>query len=91
LGQPAQQRQPQALTDQGYHIIHWSDGDLTYWAASDLNEVELREFVDTDAGSTRHIIARKARPPGVARRHTRCGAGGCNKTVTDLGSCTNTS
>jgi anti-sigma factor RsiW len=39
-------RLPQALTDQGYHIIHWSDGDLTYWAASDLNEMELREFVD---------------------------------------------
>jgi anti-sigma factor RsiW len=36
----------QALTDQGYHIFHWSDGDLTYWAASDLNEAELREFVD---------------------------------------------
>jgi anti-sigma factor RsiW len=39
-------RLPQALTDQGYHIIHWSEGDLTYWAASDLNDIELREFVD---------------------------------------------
>jgi anti-sigma factor RsiW len=39
-------RLPQALTDQGYHIMHWSDGDLTYWAASDLNEMEFREFVD---------------------------------------------
>jgi anti-sigma factor RsiW len=39
-------RPPQALTLQGYHVLHWSDGDLTYWAASDLNEAELREFVE---------------------------------------------
>jgi anti-sigma factor RsiW len=35
---------PQALTVQGYQVLHWSDGDLTYWAVSDLNEEELREF-----------------------------------------------
>jgi anti-sigma factor RsiW len=39
-------RPPQTLTTQGYHVIHWSEGDLTYWVASDLNEAELREFVD---------------------------------------------
>jgi anti-sigma factor RsiW len=39
-------RSPRALTLQGYHVIHWSDGDLTYWAASDLNEEELRQFVE---------------------------------------------
>ena len=39
-------RPPRTLTDQGYHVIHWSEGDLTYWAVSDLNEAELREFVD---------------------------------------------
>jgi anti-sigma factor RsiW len=39
-------RPPQTLTEQGYHVLHWSDGDLTYWAVSDLNEAELREFVD---------------------------------------------
>jgi anti-sigma factor RsiW len=38
-------RSPEMRTIQGYHVIHWSDGDLTYWAASDLNEAELREFV----------------------------------------------
>jgi anti-sigma factor RsiW len=43
-------RPTQVLTDQGYHIIHWSDGDLTYWAISDLNEMELREFVDRIKG-----------------------------------------
>jgi anti-sigma factor RsiW len=37
---------PRTLTTQGHHVIHWSEGDLTYWAVSDLNEAELREFVD---------------------------------------------
>jgi anti-sigma factor RsiW len=39
-------RPPQALTVQGYHVLHWSDGDLTYWAVSDLNAAELREFAE---------------------------------------------
>jgi anti-sigma factor RsiW len=39
-------RPPRTPTTQGYHVIHWSEGDLTYWAVSDLNEAELREFVD---------------------------------------------
>jgi anti-sigma factor RsiW len=50
---PAADRSPQSprtLTLQGYHVIHWSDGDLTYWAASDLNEAELREFVELIRG-----------------------------------------
>jgi anti-sigma factor RsiW len=34
-----------AMTRQGYHLIHWTEGGLTYWAVSDLNEKELDEFV----------------------------------------------
>jgi anti-sigma factor RsiW len=34
----------QSLTHQGYHVIHWADGGMTYWAVSDLNEKELGEF-----------------------------------------------
>jgi len=30
---------------QGYHLIHWSDAEMTFWAVSDLNEKELMEFV----------------------------------------------
>jgi anti-sigma factor RsiW len=30
----------------GYHIIGWKRGGLRYWAVSDLNEAELREFVE---------------------------------------------
>jgi anti-sigma factor RsiW len=29
---------------QGYHLIHWSAGGMTFWAVSDLNEKELTEF-----------------------------------------------
>ena len=36
---------PAALSRQGYHLIHWTEGGLTYWAVSDLNEKELEEFV----------------------------------------------
>jgi anti-sigma factor RsiW len=35
-----------AMTRQGYHLLHWSRGGLGYWAVSDLNEGELREFAD---------------------------------------------
>lgn len=29
----------------GYNLIHWSHGGMTFWAVSDLNEKELMEFV----------------------------------------------
>jgi anti-sigma factor RsiW len=28
----------------GYNLIHWSHGGMTFWAVSDLNEKELMEF-----------------------------------------------
>ncbi len=30
---------------QGYHVIHWTKGGMTYWAVSDLNIDELQAFV----------------------------------------------
>ena len=29
---------------QGYNVIHWTNAGMTFWAASDLNEMELMEF-----------------------------------------------
>jgi mycothiol system anti-sigma-R factor len=29
---------------EGYHLIHWSDGDFTYWAVSDVNVNDLQSF-----------------------------------------------
>jgi anti-sigma factor RsiW len=39
------QAPPRSLTVQGYHVVYWTTGDLAYWAVSDLNVDELREFV----------------------------------------------
>ena len=35
---------PATVTQQGYHLLHWTAGGYTCWAASDLGLVELREF-----------------------------------------------
>ncbi len=32
------------LATNGYNVVHWSHGGMTYWAVSDLNETELKEF-----------------------------------------------
>jgi anti-sigma factor RsiW len=31
-------------TRQGYNLLHWTQGGMTYWAVSDLNNAELQEF-----------------------------------------------
>lgn len=36
---------PSAQTRNGYHLQTWTSGEMTYWAVSDLNETELRQFV----------------------------------------------
>jgi anti-sigma factor RsiW len=38
--------EPRALTRQGYQMLHWSRGGMSYWAVSDLNAAELRTFAD---------------------------------------------
>jgi anti-sigma factor RsiW len=32
-------------TRHGFHMIRWTNSKMTFWAVSDLNEVELQEFV----------------------------------------------
>jgi len=29
---------------EGYHLVHWSDADFTYWAVSDVNTADLQGF-----------------------------------------------
>jgi len=31
---------------QGYNVVHWADGRMTYWAVSDLNAADLKAFGD---------------------------------------------
>jgi anti-sigma factor RsiW len=35
---------PQTVKRQGYTIVHWSEGDMTFWAVSDLEPAHLTEF-----------------------------------------------
>ena len=35
---------PSTGTRQGYHLLHWTAGDYTYWAVSDLGIPELADF-----------------------------------------------
>jgi anti-sigma factor RsiW len=34
----------QTITRQGYHVIHWANEGMTYWAVSDVNEKDLEDF-----------------------------------------------
>ena len=34
------------LERQGYHLAHWNDNERAFWVVSDLNEAELRQFVE---------------------------------------------
>lgn len=35
---------PDATMRQGYHLLHWTTPEYTYWVVSDLGMAELREF-----------------------------------------------
>ena len=35
---------PRTVERQGYNIVHWSKGDMTFWAISDLESAQLNEF-----------------------------------------------
>jgi anti-sigma factor RsiW len=36
---------PTAFTRRGYNVLSWTHHEMRYWAVSDLNETELRQFV----------------------------------------------
>ncbi len=42
-------------TKQGYNVIHWSQVGMEYWAVSDVNQGDLREFV--------RLVREGSRPP----------------------------
>jgi anti-sigma factor RsiW len=35
---------PKMETRQGYHLVHWTQSGMSYWAVSDLNPAELQQF-----------------------------------------------
>ena len=42
---PTAARSPSPSVQQGYNLLNWQDGDLQFWAVSDVNRVKLEEFV----------------------------------------------
>jgi anti-sigma factor RsiW len=36
----------ESMRRQGYNLIRWDKSGMEYWAISDLNEAELRQFAD---------------------------------------------
>lgn len=39
-------RPPETLACRGYHLRHWTQGGMSFWAVSDLNEADLQKFVE---------------------------------------------
>jgi anti-sigma factor RsiW len=37
---------PTAATRRGYNVLSWTNNSMNYWAVSDLNQTELREFTE---------------------------------------------
>jgi anti-sigma factor RsiW len=44
--QPGEELKEKMLNRQGYHLIRWSHGGMTYWVVSDVNEMELKDFTE---------------------------------------------
>jgi anti-sigma factor RsiW len=42
----------QTLSKQGYHVLHWHDAGMTFWAISDLNSAEFKVFAETYADAS---------------------------------------
>jgi len=38
----------ETLARQGFQLVHWQQGGMTYWAISDLNAAELAEFAELE-------------------------------------------
>src|SRR6266576_1968580 len=43
-----------AISRQGYQLLHWADSDFNYWAVSDVNANDLQTFKQQFEGQTSH-------------------------------------
>src|SRR5947208_11663270 len=41
---PADSKARETVTREGYNLLHWTEGDFTYWAVSDVNVSDLQNF-----------------------------------------------
>ena len=42
---------PQSSSKQGYNLLHWHNGGMTFWAISDLNPVDIKTFAEMYASA----------------------------------------
>jgi anti-sigma factor RsiW len=49
--EPSAESAPKSLECQGYHLVHWTQGGINFWAISDLEERELRDFAELVRGA----------------------------------------
>jgi len=41
---PGDSKAQKMVEREGYHLVHWADGDFTYWAVSDVSVDDLQNF-----------------------------------------------
>ena len=41
---PVDSKEQKTVEREGYHLVHWADGDFTYWAVSDVSVGDLQTF-----------------------------------------------
>jgi mycothiol system anti-sigma-R factor len=51
---PADSKEQKMVEREGYHLVHWADGDFTYWAVSDVNSADLQSFKQLFKGQVLH-------------------------------------
>ena len=44
----------ETISRQGYHLLHWVDGDFTYWAVSDVSVGDLQNSKQLFEGQVLH-------------------------------------
>src|SRR5262249_21542406 len=51
---PADSKEQKMVEREGYHLVHWADGDFTYWAVSDVSVGDLQNFKQLFEGQVLH-------------------------------------
>jgi len=51
---PAKEASSRTVMRDGYNLINWTEGGLTFWAVSDLDAVELKQFQKALAAASAH-------------------------------------
>jgi anti-sigma factor RsiW len=64
---PADSKEQKMVERQGYHLVHWIDGDFTYWAVSDVSVGDLQNFKQLFEGQVLHRWWRSALSCGLGR------------------------